>query len=100
MPSYRTSDGDRIDKSVIDYRIREAKKKKIENMMAVHGYIFCEEIACGKNTNSGEPIDVSHDISVNDCQKLGYAEMAYEVRNMTMRCRTCHQIHDKNGIST
>jgi hypothetical protein len=98
MPTYKTSDGNRIEKSIIDSRVRKAKEQKIQQMMETHGYIFCEEIGCGKNTNAGIPIDCSHDMSVNDCQKLGYTEMAWEVRNITMRCRTCHNIHDKSGL--
>lgn len=98
MPSYKMSNGERVEKSVIDHRVRKAKEKKIGHMMDTWGYIFCEEFGCGKNKNAGEPIDCSHDISVNDCQKHGFAEMAWEVRNITMRCRTCHNIHDKTEL--
>lgn len=96
--TYKMSNGERVEKSIIDFRVREAKKQKIQLMLDDHGYIFCEEIACGKNANAGEPIDCSHDISVDDCQKMGYTELAWAVPNIKMRCRTCHQIHDKSGL--
>nr|WP_299067125.1 hypothetical protein [uncultured Allomuricauda sp.] len=98
MPSYKMSNGERIDKSIIDQRVRKAKEKKIQIVLDEHGYIFCEEVGCGKNTNCGEPIDCSHDISVDDCQKMGCTELAWEISNITMRCRTCHRIHDKTSL--
>ncbi|RDY58480.1 hypothetical protein [Flagellimonas nanhaiensis] len=98
MPSYKMTNGERVEKSVIDYRVRKAKERKIEMMMLEHGYVFCEEVGCGKNANCGEPIDCSHDISVDECQKMGITEWAWDVKNITMRCRTCHKIHDKTII--
>lgn len=96
--SYRMSNGERVVKSVIDRRVRQAKAEKIQNMLDEHGYIFCEETGCGKNTNAGEPIDCSHEISVYDCQKEGKTELAWNVSNIKMRCRTCHRKHDKTLI--
>ncbi|PXX26257.1 hypothetical protein C7967_11518 [Thalassospira sp. 11-3] len=98
--SYRMSNGERVLKSVVDRRVRQAKEQKVQNMLDEHGYIFCEEPGCGKNTNAGEPIDCSHDISVNDLQKMGKTELAYDVEMITMRCRTCHRIHDKTLIGS
>lgn len=92
MNHYKTSSGEKISKSTIDYRIREAKKKKIDLMLDMYGYIFCEE--CNINANSGMYIDCSHDISVDDCQKNGMTELAWDVDNITMRCRKCHENHD------
>tara|TARA_R110000822_G_scaffold14427_6_gene50813 strand:+ start:10597 stop:10914 length:318 start_codon:yes stop_codon:yes gene_type:complete len=98
--SYKMSNGDRVLKSVVDHRIRKAKEEKLQLMLDEHGYIFCEEPGCGKNTNAGEPIDCSHDISVDECQKMGKTELAWDVQMITMRCRTCHQIHDKTTLGT
>jgi primosomal protein N' len=92
MNHFHTSDGERVAKSTIDYRVREAKKKKIELFLDEHGYIFCEE--CERNANSGVYIDCSHDISVDECQKSGRCELAWDVDNITMRCRKCHNKHD------
>lgn len=93
MPSYKTSDGDRLQKSVIDSRVVKAKEAKIEAMMDEQGYISCE--ICGINAAAGEPIDCSHDVSVKECQESGRSELAYDITNITMRCRTCHRKHDK-----
>lgn len=66
-------------------------------MLEEYGYIFCEE--CGRNANSGVPIDCSHTISVDEAQKRGRAELAWSVDNIKMRCRLCHRIHDKNNLN-
>ena len=92
MNHYRTSSGEKVAKSTIDYRVREAKKKKIYLMLDQYGYIFCEE--CGVNANSGVFIDCSHDISVDECQKTSHSELAWDINNITMRCRKCHNKHD------
>lgn len=91
--SYRCSDGSRVLKSVVDKRVHEAKGKKIEQMVDEFGYVFCED--CQKNASAGEPIDCSHDKSVDRCQKDGETEKAWDVQNITMRCRQCHRKHDK-----
>lgn len=93
MPSYKTSNGDRIEKSVIDHRIRQAKERKKEEFLKEHGYIFCEEVGC-RTPNVG-PFDRSHDMSVKECQEIGSAELAWDVDNIKYRCRKCHNIHDK-----
>lgn len=94
MGTYRCSDGTRISQSTLDYRIRKAKAKKLQQMLDKYGYIFCEE--CKKN--DCKPVDCSHDKSVQDCKNEGKTEMAYDVDNITMRGRPCHQKHDKSGL--
>lgn len=94
--TYECSDGTRVLKSTIDSRVKKAKARKIDSMLLEHGYIFCEEIGCGRNASSGEPIDCSHDISVDKCQKMGQSELAYDVDNITMRCRPCHRKYDNS----
>lgn len=93
MTTYKMSNGDRIEKSVIDYRVREAKIKKLARFALDNDYFHCEEIGC-KSPNQG-PFDCSHDISVKECQETGRSELAWDVTNITLRCRRCHQIHDK-----
>lgn len=91
MNYYRTSDGNKISKSIIDSRIRKAKAEKLNNMMIEYGYIFCED--CKKS--SGDYLDCSHDISVDQCQKQGMSEKSWDIENITIRCRTnCHVKHD------
>lgn len=96
MGTYKTSDGERLDKSVIDRRVREAKKKKLDSQLEEHGYNFCEQ--CG--VSSGTYLDCSHDISVDKCQKEGKTELAYDVDNITILCRNCHQVKDKLYLSS
>lgn len=93
MTTYKMSNGDRIEKSVIDHRVREAKKEKLRLFLIEHDYYFCEEIGC-KSPNQG-PFDCSHDISVKECQEVGHSELAWDVKSITLRCRKCHNIHDK-----
>ncbi len=91
--TYGTSTGERLKKSVIDQKIRKAKELKLEAMRDEYGYIFCED--CGRNANAGLPLDCSHDISVAKCQNEGKSELAYDINNITIRCRECHKKHDK-----
>ena len=90
MNYYRCSDGSKVAKSVVDYRIREAKKEKLALQLEEFGYNFCEE--CKRS--SGIYLDCSHDISVDECQKTGQTELAWNVNNITLRCRDCHIKHD------
>lgn len=90
MNHYKTSSGERIAKSVIDSRVRKAKKEKIDCQLEEFGYNFCEEC----RISSGTYLDCSHDISVDKCQKEGKTELAYDVDNITIRCRKCHRKHD------
>lgn len=96
MNHFSTSTGERISKAEIDRRIRAAKQEKISRMYEEYGYIFCE--VCGLNSNAGVPLDCSHTISVDECQKTGRAELAYDVSNIKIRCRKCHQIHDNTNL--
>ena len=92
MNHYRCTNGDKVSKSTIDYRIRKAKKKKVQMQLNEFGYIFCEEKDCG--ASAGVYLDCSHDISVDECQKTGRSELAWDVNNITIRCRDCHNKHD------
>jgi hypothetical protein len=91
MGNYRTSSGEKVSQSVIDRRIREAKKQKIEIFLREHGFIFCEEC----KVSSGTYFDCSHDIPVQKCKEQGRTELAWDVDNITIRCRECHKKHDK-----
>jgi hypothetical protein len=89
--SYKTSNGERVSKSVIDRRVREAKIVLLAKQLLEHGYNFCEEC----KASSGVRLDCSHTISVDRCQKEGRAELAWDVTSMRVLCRSCHQEHDK-----
>jgi hypothetical protein len=91
MNYYKLSSGERISKSIVDRKIRESKQQKIDSFIDEHGYIFCED--CKRNATDTY-IDCSHDESVDSCQKNGRTEKAWDINNITMRCRFCHQKHD------
>ena len=90
MNTYSTSTGERIKKSVIDEKIKQAKAKKLEQQLDDWGYYFCED--CSVST--GTYLDCSHDISVKEAQETGRAELSWDVNNLTVRCRECHNKHD------
>lgn len=88
-----TSDGERMSRAEFDNRIRKAKAKRIQINLEKYGFIACED--CGRN--DCKPVDCSHDKSVKACIEDGVAELAYDVENITMRGRKCHNIHDKTN---
>jgi len=87
---YYTSKGERVSQSEIDRKIREAKKKKLLSFFDKNGYYYCED--CNR---SNTWLDCSHDVSVDECKKSGNTELSWNVNNITIRCRECHQKHDK-----
>lgn len=91
MNHYKISTGERVSKQYIDQKVREAKAKVLQNMLDEHGYIFCSE--CKRN--DCKPVDCSHVISVDKCQKSGRAELAWSVENIKPLGRKCHQKKDK-----
>lgn len=90
MNSYRTSDGSRLKQSVIESLIKKAKAAKLQQQWDESGYNFCED--CG--ISSGTYLDCSHDISVKKAKESGRTELCFDVNNITIRCRKCHQTHD------
>jgi len=83
--TYETSDGKRLTKTIIDRKIREAKAQKLQDMMDDFGYHFCE--MCGTHNDR---LDCSHTISVKEAQETGQSELAWDVNNIKIRCRRCH----------
>ena len=92
MNTYSTSTGERLTTPQIDSKVRKAKEKKIRTFIDDNGYVFCE--SCGVNA-SNTRIDCSHDISVKVAKETGRADQCYNVKNITLLCRKCHQIKDK-----
>lgn len=90
MGSSKLSSGEYINQKTLDYRIRKAKSDKISKMIDDYGYIFCEDCKLTGN----DYIDCSHEISVDKCKKQGRSELCYDIENIKMRCRKCHQKHD------
>ena len=91
MNTYRCSDGSRLRQSVVEVLIRKAKAEKVRQQFDEHGYNFCE--VCG--ISNGTYLDCSHTESVKSCKENGRTEKCFDVENIKMRCRKCHQKHDK-----
>ncbi|MFW5871755.1 MAG: hypothetical protein ACOCUT_01475 [bacterium] len=91
MSNYKDSNGNKYSKAEIDRMVRDAKEKKIGSFIDEHGYIFCED--CGRS--GGVRFDCSHQIGVDRCQKEGRSKLAWDIDNIKIRCRKCHQKHDK-----
>lgn len=89
-----TSHGERITRSVFDSRIRKAKEYKLSLHFDEYGYYFCT--TC--KSNLCVPIDCAHIESVYDCIKNGYPEKAYDIDNIIIEGRICHQKRDKLNI--
>ena len=92
MNTYSTSTGERFSQSQIERRITDAKAKALQNQIDEFGYNFCEQ--CGKNGSSTR-LDCSHEISVKRAKEEGKTEQCWNVKNIVIRCRGCHQKHDK-----
>lgn len=90
MNTYQLSNGTRLSKSIIDSRVRAAKQELIDNYILEFGYVFCSK--CKRA--SGVSLDCAHKISVDECQKQGRSELAYDVDNIEVLCRDCHKKRD------
>ena len=74
----------------VDALIRKAKAMKKEQMLDEHGYLECFD--CKRS--SGVRLDMSHDLSVKACKESREVQLAWDVNNITIRCRDCHMTHD------
>jgi len=94
MNYFKTSTGERVSKSVIDRKVRQAKEAKLEKQFLEDGYNHCEE--CGQST--GTYLDCSHVISVKESQEMGRSELAWDENNIKILCRRCHQKKDRLNL--
>jgi len=88
------SDGTRYTSAQVERYTTRAKKAYLENFVEDHRYPYCEDC----HRNDCVPIDVSHEISVDECKKRGMVEKAWDLGNMKLRGRSCHRKHDKTFI--
>ncbi|MGH1436584.1 MAG: hypothetical protein ACRBG0_19230 [Lewinella sp.] len=90
MNYYRTSTGYKLTQQTLDRNVREAYRIADQDMPR---YI-CE--CCGKVP----PVDHDHTISVKRCKELDKAELAWDPRNWSYSCRTCHNVWEnfKSGM--
>lgn len=86
MNTYETSDGIRVKKSTIDRKVRQAKAEKLALQYHDKGYNFCEKTGI----SNGQYLDCSHIISVDQCQKTGRTELAWDLDNIEILCRSEH----------
>jgi hypothetical protein len=91
MGTYQTSKGERIKQSVIERLVRKAKEKKLRQQFDEHGYNFCEHCLI----SSGTYLDCSHRVSVKEAKESSRTELCYDVNNIDVLCRLCHQVRDK-----
>lgn len=94
MTRYKTSQGEYVSKDYIDRKIRETKKKVLDAQLDFNGFNFCE--TCHKS--SGVRLTCAHIKSVNDCQRDGESEKAFDINNIIIECMFCHSIRDKNNV--
>ena len=88
--TYSDSFGNRWTSTQIELKINQAKEEKIQSFIDEHGYIFCEDC----NVSNSFKFDCSHEISVKEAKELGQVELAWDVLNIKLRCRHCHNNHD------
>lgn len=91
MSKYMQSNGLYIKKSILDRKTREAKAVVLENQRDDIGYNVC--ITCERN--DCKPVTCAHLISVDECQKTGRAELAWDIENIIPEGLPCHQKRDK-----
>lgn len=101
MDTYFGSDGTKYTRDEVQRYVKNAKKRKLELFKEEHGYHFCEHIKdngkmCGRS--SGMPLDMSHTESVRVSRINRRIELAWDIENIKIRCRDCHQVHDKLNV--
>jgi len=89
------STGEKIYRTEFNKRIHDAKELKLSQQKDEHGFNFCEKQTedCDFDEDC-RIIDCSHNVSVKVCVELGQAELAYNVKNITILGRKCHRIKD------
>jgi len=88
--TYQDSKGKRWTTQEIEIKVNRAKAEKIDLFLNEYGYIFCEQC----KTSNAFKFDCSHEISVKQAKEIGQVELAWDIDNIKLRCRSCHQEHD------
>lgn len=95
MGTYRCSDGTRVSQAQIDRRVKKAKAQKLQQLLDEQNFFSCEEC---KHNGSGTKLDLSHDVSLKDAKERGETELCWDVENLTLLCRSCHQKKDRLNL--
>ena len=90
-PTYKDSKGNRYTTVQINKKSDEAAKLKLQLQFDEYRYNFCEH--CKRN--DCRPIDVSHTISRKEAKENGNVEILWDLNNLEILGRKCHQIKDK-----
>ena len=90
-PTYKTSSGERYTTEQINRKSDKAAKLLLELQFINSGYNFCQK--CMRN--DCKPIDVSHTISRKEAKENGCVEQIWNLDNLEILGRKCHQIKDK-----
>ena len=91
MGTYRDKQSERkYSQSQIDRNLRKAKSEFIEEFVYEHGFLHCERC---KRTDL--VLDVSHNISIDKCKKMGLVEFIWDKENFELLCRSEHQVKDR-----
>ena len=90
-PTYSDSDGNRWTTSQIDRKSDRCARELLEIQFIEYGYNFCTQ--CYRN--DCKPIDVAHLISRKEAKESGRAELCWDMDNLKIMGRKCHQKHDK-----
>lgn len=93
-PTYSDSQGNRYTTSQIEARIKKAALEKLDIQFLELGYNRCE--GCGRN--DCVPLDVSHTISRKKAKEDGCVEVLWDLDNLEILGRKCHQKKDKLNI--
>ena len=91
MNTYSDSKGKRYTTPQIERLIKKSALEMLEIQFIEHGYNFCQ--SCLRNDD--KPIDVSHTISRKKAKEDGCVEVLWDLDNLEILGRKCHQIKDK-----
>ena len=94
MNTYSTSWGERFTTDQINRKSDAAAKKKLEEQKLTYGYNFCTEC----NRNDCRPIDVAHIVSRKEAKETGRVELCWDLNNLKILGRQCHQEKDKLNL--
>ena len=89
-PTYKDSEGNRYTTEQIEWKIKRAALEKLYIQFLTHGYNFCSK--CKRN--DCKPIDVSHTISRKKAKEEGSTELLWDLDNLEILGRRCHQLKD------
>lgn len=98
MSSYKTSTGEYITKEEIDKEVQKTKELYTqivaERLHIDPNNIFCERCKLSNRVATG--VSRSHIMSVDYCQRIGEAELAFDIMNLEHLCLDCHREIESN----